>query len=46
MVVFGRLGGRGGLARGGASCSAETKCMLAEQARQATVAGSGTQLHR
>ena len=46
MVVFGRLGGRRGFARGGASCRAKTKCILAEQRKQVTVGGSGIRVKR
>ena len=44
MVVFGRLSRRRGFARGRAGRHAKTKRMLAKQAGQVTVAGSGTQL--
>ena len=44
MVVFGRLSRRRGFARGRAGGYAKTKRMLAKQAGQVTVAGSGTQL--
>ena len=46
MVVFSRLGGRRWFARGGASCRAKTKCILAEQRKQVTVGGSGIRVKR
>ena len=46
MVVFGGLSRRCRFARGRVGRRAKAKRMLAEQARQVTVAGSGTQLHR
>jgi hypothetical protein len=44
MVVFGQLSRRRGFAGGRAGRHAKTKRMLAEQAGQVTIAGSGTQL--
>jgi hypothetical protein len=44
MVVFGRLSRRRGFARGRAWRCTKTKRMLAKQAGQVTVPGSGTQL--